>query len=127
MNLSKKSYHLIILYINVHINHSNSNICGSTTTYLFYINERMKYRKYTKYRIVKNVEKYTTSTIIKKYRSVILTKNFMLKQKLLSLAKQLTLLQDKTEADLMTMMMGVMRIKKFSDFAIRGPAKPHHM
>lgn len=87
----------------------------------------MKYRKYTKYRIVKNVEKYTTSTIIKKYRSVILTKNFMLKQKLLSLAKQLTLLQDKTEADLMTMMMGVMRIKKFSDFAIRGPAKPHHM
>ena len=87
----------------------------------------MKYRKYTKYRVVKNVEKYTTSTIIKKYRSVILAKNFMLKQKLLSLAKQLTLLQDKTEADLMTMMMGVMKIKKFLDCTIRGPAKQHHM
>ena len=76
-----------------------------------------KDKKYTKYRIVKNVKKYSTSSTIKKYRSLILTKKFILKQKLVSLAKQLTLFRDKTEADLMSMMMGVMRIKKLSDFA----------
>ena len=75
-----------------------------------------KVKKYTKYRIVKNVKKYSTSSTIKKYRSLILTKKFILKQKLVSLAKQLTLFRDKTEADLMSMMMGVMRIKKLSDF-----------
>ena len=69
---------------------------------LHHLDEK-KHRRYKrKYRLANNV---------KKYRSDIHAKKYIMNRKLAAIAKEVAVLKSKAEADLITMMMGIMKIK----------------
>ena len=57
-------------------------------------------------------KKYRSVNNVKKYRSNIHAKKYIMNQKLATIAKELTVLKLKTEMDLITTMMGILKIKK---------------
>ena len=57
-------------------------------------------------------KKYRSVNNVKKNRSNILAKKYIMNQKLAAIAKELTVLKLKTEMDLITTMMGILKIKK---------------